>query len=213
MHDDTNQFVTAARNALSFLEREHGFAEHSVKSPEDADSAYATYVIVYARHDSKLSPQLVRLSYTPARGELYLECIANALSKQDHRCDVRELLAISIPDSTDPLASDDFDLFGRPEMMLERFETLAAALREFGGRFFAGDVTLWDEVRSVREMNRRKIDQDAQHRARQQTLHESELAFQAKDWQRVVDLLEGVDGTLTKAQSSRLSYAKSQCCG
>jgi len=209
MHDLINEFANAARNALSFLVADHGFAEDSITLPNNSNSVYATYAITYTRREEcTLLPLFVRLSDTPARGELYLECIAGA--RHERVCDVGELMAVAMPGSELKLDSAVSHAIGHPGVMREQFKTLANALKSHGDRFFDQDDTLWDDVHGVREDFLRQHECDARNRAAQQSLHESELAFKAKDWRRVVSLLDSLDAMLTKAQSARLSYARKQ---
>jgi hypothetical protein len=210
MHDFVNEFENAARNALSFLVADRGFAEDSVTLPNDANSVYATYAITYARRECTSLPLFVRLSDTPARGELYLECIAGTLHNRDRTCDVRELMAIAMPGSALKFDTAVSHAIGHPGLMREQFKTLANALKNHGDRFFDQDGTLWDDVRAVRENCLRQYECDALNRAAQRSMRESELAFKAKDWQRVVSLLGSLGAGLTKAQSARLSYARKQ---
>lgn len=208
MHELMNEFTNAARDSLSFLVADRGFTEDSITLPNDANLVYATYAITYTRRTRTSLPLFVRLSVTPARGELYLECIAGMLHNRERACDVRELVAIETSGSALEFDKAVSQAIGHPEAMREQFKTYATALENFGDRFFDQDDTLWDDVRSLRKDCLQQYECDARSRADQQLLHESELAFKAKDWQRVVSLLNNVDAVLTEAQSKRLSYAR-----
>ena len=166
MHNIINEFANAARDALSFLVVGRGFAEDSITMPNDASSVYATYAITYTRCLGASLPLCVRLSCTPARGELYLECIAGRRHIRERSCDVRELMAISMPDS-----ALDFDIavseaIRHPAVMIGQFKTLANALEKYGDRFFDQDNTLWDDVDRVREDRRQQYECDARNAAR-----------------------------------------------
>jgi hypothetical protein len=210
VRDFTSEFATAARIALSFLQSDHGFREDSLETPRDLESVYATYAMTYTRKVGDWPPQTVRLSKTPARGELFLECTNGELADPDRTVDARDLLAIAQPGARVVFANAVSDAFGKPSLMAEQYRTLGSLLQAHGSRFFDRDETLWGDVRRMREERRQQYDCLSEQRAWQRTLHESEIAFKNRQWRRVVDFLDGRNGTLTKAQSTRLSYARKQ---
>ncbi len=210
MQDFANEFVTSARHTLSFLESDHGFKEESVTIPPDSNSVYTTYMITYVKRLDELPHLRVRLNSTPARGELLLECAQGNFTNPDQTVTAQELMAIATRGTSVEFKHLVSDAIGRPGIMQEHFTVLAEALRLHGRRFFDLDQSLWEDVRRNRESRRQRSKREEQDRDRQRAVHESGFAFKAKDWSRVVALLQGLAHDLTEAQSERLNYAKKQ---
>jgi len=210
MQDFASEFSTSARSVLSFLEADHGFLVESTSVPGESHSAYASYAITYSKQLGESQYLRVRLTSTPARGELRLECSDGDFAEAERTIDVKELLAIATPDAKAELKLRVSDAMGRVGIMQEQFILLANALQLHGHRFFDRDQSLWGDVRQHRESQRQQYKREQKERERKRSVHESEVACKAEDWQRVVALLENLAGNLTKAQSARFSYARKQ---
>lgn len=210
MQDFASEFSTSARSVLSFLEADHGFLVESTSVPGESHSAYASYTITYCKQLGESQCMRVCLTSTPARGELRLECSDGDFADAERTIDVKELLAIANPDAKAELKLRVSDAMGRASIMQEQFMVLARAFQLHGHRFFNRDQSLWNDVQQHRENQRQQIRRDQENRDRQRSIHEAEVACKAEDWQRVVNLLGDLAGSLTKAQSARLSYARKQ---
>ena len=147
MQDFGNEFATSARDALSFLQTEHGFKEESLSLPDDSNSAYATYTITFFKPLVEPPPLRVRMVSTPARGELFLECNRGDFTESDRIADVRELVEITPGHCSIELNHAVSDAIGRCGIMQEHMTKLAKALRSCGQRFFDLDDSLWDDIR------------------------------------------------------------------
>jgi hypothetical protein len=199
-------FCQAEEEALHWLVAEHSFRAIARQVRED-QSSHGTYAFVKYAAGPQSLPRLpddwqITLSLAPMR--LELDLTLSASPGGDYT--VEELHALDGTGQFPPRQHGLYEAMHKPQELSFEFQRLAGALRAAGARFFAGDSKLWLELAAQR--SRRA--QDAEDKL---ALASSELAFQAKDWQRVVHLLEPRTSRLSKASSARLAYAKKQVKG
>jgi hypothetical protein len=159
--------------------------------------AFVTYAAVSQSSCSSPEGWKVTLSLAPLRLELDL-LVSN---RSGSEYSIEELHALQGQGPFPPRQHGLYEAMHSPEELLAEFSRLASVLRAAGGRFFAGDPTLWSDLAAQRD---RRTQDDEDKRA----VAQSELAFQAKDWCRVVQLLEPMASRLGKAPSARLAYAR-----
>lgn len=85
----------------------------------------------------------------------------------------------------------------------EEFERLVAVLLQAGERFFAGDLTLWEDLTEQRALARQESED-------QISISKSEQAVQRKDWASVVRWLEPIQERLSGVAAARLAYARTR---
>ncbi|XZE52884.1 hypothetical protein SH139x_004591 [Planctomycetaceae bacterium SH139] len=203
MTNTADAFMLATRNALSFLEIDRGFTlTETIASPE-LSSNHSFYKVTY-RQKSSSSPELfVCLSTAPVRLEQDLEFGRGWPPEYHNTIYVLELLAIESPEQRLEFTSGVYNAFGDTQKMMEQYNTLAGALRDHGGRFFANDQSLWNSVQQLRTS---KI----QQREYEETSRSAEMAFKRNDWQRAIELLDSLGDNRTKLQTARLAYSRNR---
>ena len=87
------------------------------------------------------------------------------------------------------------------EQLKCEFENLFFTLRAAGSRFFKNDLALWSDLNNQR-LSRLLIEKN------ERIFQKAEVAFKAKNWSEVVNLLEGKQDKLSKLNRGRLNYAK-----
>ena len=139
----------------------------------------------------------VSISVAPYRLEVSLDVSDGSRSKYS----VWELLQLEGSGSIPQRQQNLYEAAQDPEMLRHELDQLTSVLRQVGGRFFSGNTALWSELAAQRS---RSFEKAGEAKA----LSQSEQAFQAKDWVRVVQLLEPIEGKLSGAAALRLAYAK-----
>ena len=190
---------------MRFLVARHGFraVERSV-APEGTNwmGAIVRYKRVVTHAGKPSDGWTVSLSYAPARLELSLD-ISDGTSNGFSVAELNSLEnGVPMPRGTHRLYESVHDT----EAQYVEFDRLAAVLRASGARFFAGDASLWSDLQARREL---AWQADEDRRAAIQ----SEVAFRAKDWSKVVLLLEPRSPRLAGAAAARLSFARKKLQG
>ena len=187
-----NEFLAAAKDALSFLE-DKGFQLAKTTVPAEDTPAARFYQVIYR------SPKLfVQLSTAPARLELDLQIGRTYPPNLPPKMTVHELLMIESPNTTIQFNTGIYKGFGNIEEMKQQYNALARVLREHGHRFFADDSSLWADLRDLRHAEAAP-DDDLSRRA--------DIAFKQKNWPEAITLLKQVGERRTELQTARLKYA------
>ena len=197
MSNNSKAFVLAARNALSFLEDDHGFALTELRSK------HPFYKVTYRKQTSSADDLFVCLSTAPVRLEQDLDCGRGWPPEYHNTINVFELLAIEEPNSNKLKFTSGVYRFGDAQRMSDQYVEWASVLRKHGGRFFASDHSLWDAVHQLRESR-------IQQRENEETSRMAESAFKQSEWQQAIALLESLGDNRTKLQAARLAYARTQ---
>jgi len=199
MSNFSNEFITAARDALSFLERDHGF----ILSETDTESRFEIPFgkILYRKLISPSRELFVCLSTAPTRFERDLEFGRGWPPQHSETIQLDELLAVEAPEFQMKFQSGIHEGFGDHQKMSQQYTELGNALKNYGGRFFADDQALWDSVHELRKSN-------LQICRNEEISHSAESAFKENDWQKCIELLEILGDCRTKLQTSRLEYAR-----
>jgi hypothetical protein len=201
MTNTADAFILAARNALSFLENDLGFTlTETIASPE-LSSNRSFYKVTYRKQSSNSPELFVCLSTAPVRLEQDLEFGRGWPPEYHNTINAFELLAIESTDQRLEFTSGVYNGFGDVQKMLEQYNALVSVLRNYGGRFFANDQSLWD---SVQQLRKSRIEQ----REYEEKSRSAELAFKRNDWQLVIELLGSLGDNRTKLQTARLAFAR-----
>lgn len=202
MTNVSDSFLVAARNALSFLEDDHGFTLTETIAPP-GPLVNQLYKVTYRKKSFRSQGLFVCLSTAPVRLEQALEFGREWPPEYHNTINVFELLAIESPESEIAFTSGVYDSFGDAQKMSDQYIALSGVLRNHGGRFFANEQPLWDAVRQLRESR-------IQQQEYEDASRNAELAFKQNEWQLAIDLLESLGENRTRLQSARLSFARKQ---
>ncbi len=197
----TDVFVSAAREALRFLEDDHSFREVDKQVIEEKGTQCVLGAITYAEPSSQNQPRFVSLGVAPLRLELDLDIGIGEDRKEFYT--IRELHQLEGSGEFLSRHHDLYDAMHDREKLLSEFQRLTAVLQSCGKRFFAGDLSLWDDLRIQRCA-------EAQAREDRRASLEAEAAFKAQRWEHTVELLEKREPRLSKLDASRLQYARKQ---
>ncbi|MBQ0946610.1 hypothetical protein KAK07_25010 [Ideonella sp. 4Y16] len=195
-------FCAAEERALCFLVDSHGFrAIERTVTPDGSDwtGGIVRYRCEGSEHIATPKGWMVSLAYAPRRLELSLDIS----DEHGSSFSVEELHAIVASDPFPRGTHSLYDSLHDEEAQFTEFNRLAGVLKLSGARFFAGDRSLWLDLRTVRERSW-QAEEDRRAVAR------SELAFHAKEWRQVVAELEPREGRLSKATNARLAYARNR---
>jgi hypothetical protein len=121
MTSTSDEFVFAARNALSFLEDDHGFTVSETILPCEVHSNYSFYKITYRKKLTRLDELFVCLATAPMRLERDLECGRGWPPEYHDTINVFELLTIESPDSQVSFTSGIYDSFGNVQKMSDQY--------------------------------------------------------------------------------------------
>ena len=190
---------------MRFLQVDYGFAVGDRRITDDGTNwtgGSARYVSTARTANGPPRGWSVTLSFYPFRLELDLD-ISN---ESGTSYSVGELQQLERGAGLPAREHNLYESVRDTDAQRAEFERLAMALRASGQRFFRGDVTLWSDL----ETQRRRAAQDEEDR---RLLFASEGAFKAKDWTRVVKLLEPVSDRLNPAGAARLAYARKKLQG
>lgn len=193
-------FCAAEEKALCFLIDTQGFRrkERTVSAEgSNMTGGVVCYSSEGARRIGAPKGWTVSLAFTPARLELSLD-IAD---EHGNTFSVEELHALVTSDPFPKCMHNLSDSLRDEEAQFSEFARLAAVLRASGTRFFAGDRSLWKELRAARHRSWQAEEDRC-------AVALSEDAFRAKDWHRVVAALEPREARLSKAATARLALSR-----
>jgi hypothetical protein len=197
----TDIFVEAAREALEFLKADHSFREVDRQVVEENGTQWVFGTITYVESSSQSPSRFVTLSVAPLRLELDLNVGIGEDRTEFYT--IHELHQLEGRGEFPGRQHDLYDAMHDREKLLAEFKRLTTVLRSCGSRFFAGDVSLWDDLREQRSG-------EAQARDDRKASLDAEAAFKAHQWNRIVKLLENREFRLSKLDASRLRYARKQ---
>ena len=185
---------------MGFLEAEYSFRELDTRVIDDGTQSMLG-TVTYAEPVSQNPPRFVRLSVAPIRLELDLD-VGIGTDRREYYA-IYELHQLEVGGEFPGRQHDLLKAIHNREQLLHEFNRLTAVLRSCGSRFFAGDISLWEDLKRQRSAK-------AQAANDQQASLDAEAAFKAQRWQDVVNLLEDRESRLSKLDSSRLRYARKQ---
>jgi hypothetical protein len=194
-------FPEAAREAMHFLEVTYAFREVEMRVIGEDGATQVLGSVTYADSSAQDSARFVTLSVAPLRLELDLDVGIGGDRREFYT--VYELHQLEGRGQFPSRQHDLYKAIHDRQQLLYEFEILTTVLRTCGSRFFAGEISLWEDLRKQRSL-------EAQTRDDQRASQDAETAFKAHNWQRVVALLERRESRLTKLDSSRLRYARKQ---
>lgn len=172
-------------------------------APTGVLTNHTLYKMTYRQRMPRDEQLFVVFSSAPLRLELDLDFGRGWPPEYHNTINVSELLAVESPGSEIEVASGVHAGFGDRHETFEQYKALSRALQQHGDRFFANDQSLWDAVRQLRQAR-------LEERHNVETARSAELAFKRQDWQRAIDLLEGLGNNRTKLQAARLAFARKQ---
>jgi len=198
-----DDFLIAAHSALSFLEDAHAFSVTQTIAPPEAHSNLAFYKLTYCKQLPSKETLFVSLCTCPVRLELDLDLGRGWPPEHHNTTDARELLAIESPGAKLEFTYGVYAAFGDVQKMTEQYAKLANVLEQFGGRFFADEQSLWEDIRQFRESQTELLKYHEDSRS-------AELAFKQGDWKQAIELLAVLGNNQTNLQAARLAYAQKQ---
>ena len=199
----TDIFFEAERKAMAFLTSEYSFivSDRRVIGGEKSQYIFgtATYAESKLLNKTNYLGRFVRLSVAPLRLELDLYIGAG-----DDRNDVYSICELHniIHGGEFPRRQHNlYEAMHDVSQLQAEFEILTQVLRTCGSRFFAGDKSLWEELKKHRiAVAQRQEDIYASR--------EAEKAFKSKQWDVVVSLLTPRECRLSNVDAAKLSYAR-----
>lgn len=200
-------FASGEEHVLSFLVDDYGFQRIDRRTTDHGTNWFGCSVIYESARPTRhgIPPGWrVRLSFAAYRLELNLEVSDGT----EPYYDVERLHQLEGRGEFPGLKRSLSTIREDAEAHAEEYARLAGVLRACGARFFSGDATLWADLRAQRERNHAEWQREMRDYEDRRTLAKSEEAFRAKDWARVVKLLEPLADRLTPAQATRMSYAR-----
>lgn len=192
-------FYEAERNAMAFLEDEFSFCKVERKVVDETGTQYVFGIATYSKAITSETQQnlkvFVTLTVAPLRLELDLDIGLEEDSKTKYS--IYELHSLEQGGEFPRRQHKLYEAMHDVQQLQAEFEILTQALRACGGRFFAGDKSLWDDLRKQRLT---AIDtQDYIY-----VSHDAEKAFTAKQWDKVINLLEPRESKLSKVDAADL---------
>ena len=145
---------------------------------------------------NEFEARFIHLSTAPLRLELDLDFgIGEELFSvyELHRLEGKE----PFPERKNDLYDAAFD----KNILASEFKRLVTTLIGCGERFLSKDCSLWDELQIQRDLRDQKTENHKAYRI-------AEKAFNNKDWEKVISVLEGRKKSLSKLNLGRLNYAK-----
>lgn len=203
MSTTSDAFLNSAQNAFSFLVADHGFELTETVSPPDVRSILTFYKLTYRRNQAHGEPLSVSLATCPVRLELDLDLSVGSPPTHNDTIGICELLAVESPDSRLEIPWGVHSAFGDAHRMTDQYVALADILQRFGGRFFANDESLWQDVRELRRQRSLNLQND-------ELSKDAERAFKNQNWRQAIQLLDSLGDNRTRLQASRLQYAMKQ---
>lgn len=200
-----NIFCEAEQKAMEFLVSKHGFRPMDRKVFDDNGSQYVggivTYVETLPPNETQNQERFVTLSVAPLRLELDLDIGIGKDKRQFYT--IYELHQLEQGGEFPHRQHNLYEAINNTNQLLAEFEILTKVLQNFGSRFFAGDKSLWDDLRKQRLSQ-------AQTRNDFNASRDAEKAFKMKQWKKVIGFLENQEPRLTKVDIARLQYARKQ---
>lgn len=200
-----NAFNEAERNSMGFLKSEYAFHVVNRKVIDEAGTQYVFGTVTYAEASSLDGPssleRFVTLSIAPLRLELDLDIGIGEDRKNAYS--IYELHSLEQNEEFPKRQHNLYEAMYDAKQLQAVFEVLAQALRSCGGRFFAGDMSLWEDLSRQRFL-------DAQSQEDAHASREAKKAFSEKQWKKVIKLLEPGESRLDEADVAKLNYARKQ---
>jgi len=200
MSTTSDTFLNSAQSAFFFLVADHGFELTETIAPPEIRSNLTFYKLTYCRNQAQRKPPSVSLTTCPTRLELDLDLSMGSSPTHIDTIGICELLAVESPYSRLEIPWGIYSAFGNARRMTDQHVALADILQRLGGRFFANDESLWQDVRELRRQQSLKIHNE-------ELSKNAECAFKEKNWGRAVELLESLGDNRTVLQESRFQYA------
>lgn len=204
MHSFEVVYLEADNKALEFLTSEHSFIiqDRKVYVPKPETHEISAYTR-YAELSTGRAPQrYVMLSIAPLRLELDLDVgYTDGMNSEEYS--IQELYRLENGGEFPKRTHNLYEAMHDGQLLRHEFERLSSVFKECGRRFFANDKTLWDDLKSQRTSTLKAEETERAHL-------NAERAFQEKNWQKIIEILQPIENTLGEVDLKRLKYARNK---
>jgi hypothetical protein len=197
-------FCEAESKAMDFLVSKYAFR---VANKEVIDKTgtmnvvgIITYVETLPANKSSNDERFVTLSVAPLRLELDLDF---GIGNRKNFFTIYELHRLAGDGSFPQRQHDLYEAMHDTAQLLAEFKRLTDVFQNCGHRFFAGDKSLWDDLKQQRLS-------ETQTRTDILASRNAEKAFKAKLWEKAASFLEPRENRLNEIDAARLKYARKQ---